>query len=123
MREIDQHETRAELVGNLLDLRETMHGGGIDPSDEAEVEHKEAAVGLVRKQSLDLLIEPVGGAEKKIALQAHALNLAAISGEDGKLFGPTVERGAVLRPIESEFDRVHAARADREARRRGPSSA
>src|SRR5262249_54285777 len=111
MREIDQHEPRADLVRNLLDLRETVHGGGIDPGDEAEVEHKEAAVWLVRKQSFHLFIEPVGGAEEQVALQAHSLDLAAMCGENGELLRSAMERRAVLRPIESEFDCVHAARA------------
>jgi hypothetical protein len=37
-REIDQHETGAELVGRLLDLGEAVHGRGIDPGNQAKVE-------------------------------------------------------------------------------------
>ena len=36
--EIDQHETGAELVGRLLDLGEAVHGRGIDPGNQAEIE-------------------------------------------------------------------------------------
>src|SRR6187397_1111723 len=45
-------------------------------------------------------------AEESIALQAHALDLAAMGREDGKLLGSA---------IKSELDRIHAARTYRES--------
>ena len=113
-RQIDQHETCAELVGGALDLGEAMHGGGIDAGNQAKVEHEEAGIGPLRKQRLHLLIEPVGRAEEQIALQAHALDLAAVVGKDGKFLRSAVERGAVFGAVEAEFDGVHPARADGE---------
>ena len=113
-RQIHQHETRAKLLGRLLDLGEAVHGGGIDAGDELKIEQQEAAVGAVPEQGLDLLIEPVGRAEEQIALQAHALDLVAVRREDFQLLRCAIERGAVLGAVEAELDGIHPARADGE---------
>src|SRR5262249_40675417 len=55
-------------------------------------------------------------AEEQIALQRHALNLASMGGKERQLVGTAVERGAELRTIEAEFDRVDAADAQGERR-------
>ena len=91
-----------------------MHRGGFDAGHKAKVEHKEAALGLAREQSFHLLIEAVGGTEQQIALQAHALDLPPVLGENGKLIGATIERRAIFGAVEAELDRVHPARADGE---------
>ena len=113
-RQIDQHEPGAELVGGPLDLGEAVHRRGIDAGDEAEVEQQEAGLGALGEESLHLLVEPVGRAEEDIALQAHALDLVAVGGEDGELFRSSIERGAIFGPVEAELDGVHPARADGE---------
>ena len=80
--EIDQHDPRAVRGGDLLDLREAVRGRRIDPGHQPEIEHQEAAFRLPRQQRLDVLIEPIGRAEKQIALQGHALDLAAVFGQE-----------------------------------------
>ena len=64
VREIDQHEACANFLGDLLDLSKAVHRRSIDARDQAEIEHEEPAVWLIRKQRLDLLIKPIGGAEE-----------------------------------------------------------
>ena len=71
-------------------------------------------LGLAGEERLHLLVEPVGRAEEDIALQAHALDLVAVRREDGELFGPAVERGAIFGAVEAEFDGVDPAGADGE---------
>ena len=79
--EIGQHDAHAVRGGDLLDLRETMGGRRIDPGDEPEIENQKPAVRLPHQQCLDVLIEPIGRAEEQIALQGHALDLAAVFGQ------------------------------------------
>src|SRR6476469_5778351 len=113
-RQIHQHETCADIVGGALDLSEAMHGGGIDAGNQAKVEQEEAGIGPLRKQLLDLLVEAIGRAEEKIALQTHALDLAAVVGKNPQFLRSAIERRTVFGPIEAEFDGVHPARADGE---------
>ena len=98
----------------LLDLRKTVRRRQIDAGDETEIENQKPAIRLRRQQRLDVLIEPIGRTEEQIALQRHALNLPAVIGQQRQLVRPAVERGAVFRSVEIEFDRVHAACAQRE---------
>jgi hypothetical protein len=114
--EIDEHETGAELIGRLLDLGEAVHGGGVDPGDQSEIEQQEVAVRVGCEQGLDLLIEPVGRAEEQIALQAHTLDLVAVAREDGELVRSAIQRRAILGAVEAELDGIHAARAYRKRR-------
>ena len=60
-----------------------------------------------------MLIEPIGRAEEQIALQRHALNLPAVIGQERQFVRATIERRAVFRAVEIEFDGVDAARAQR----------
>jgi hypothetical protein len=73
-----------------------MHGGGIDAGNQAKVEQEEAGIGPLRKQLLDLLVEAIGRAEEKIALQTHALDLAAVVGKNPQFLRSAVERGTVF---------------------------
>ena len=90
----DQHEPGAELVGAPLDLGEAVHRRGIDAGDQAEVEQQEAGFWTPGEKSFHLLVQAVGRAEEDIALQAHALDLAAVGGENSGSSGPrsSVER-------------------------------
>ena len=93
-----------------------MYGRGVDAGDEAKIEQQKPGVGPRREQRFHLLIEPVGRPEEQIALQAHALDLAAMHRKDRKLARLAVERGAVFRAIEAELDRIYPARAHGERR-------
>ena len=59
---------------------------------------------MPRQQRLDVLIEPVGGTEEQIALQVEALDLAAMRGKHRLVVARAVERTAILRAVEAEFD-------------------
>ena len=108
-RQIDEHDPRSARGRCLLDLRKTVRRRRIDAGDETEIENQKPAVRLRRQQRLDVLIEPIGRTEEQIALQRHALNLPAVSGQQRQLVRPAIERGAVFRSVEIEFDRVNAA--------------
>ena len=90
-RQIHEHEAGADIIGGALDLSKAMHGGGIDACHQTIVEDEEAGIRPLRKQLLDLLIEAIGRAEEEIALQAHALDLAAVVGENPQFLRSTVE--------------------------------
>src|SRR5262249_19030190 len=62
-RETREYHLCAALVSDLLDLREAECRGRVDSSDEPKIEQQEAAL-LFCKQCIDLLVEPVGRAEK-----------------------------------------------------------
>src|SRR6476469_5586876 len=113
-RQIHQHQTGADIVGGALDLSEAMHGGGIDAGNQAKVEQEEEGIGPLRKQLLDLLVEAIGRAEEKIALQTHALDLAAVVGKNPQFLRSAIERRTVFGAVEAEFNGVHPARADGE---------
>jgi hypothetical protein len=113
-RQIHEHEAGADIVGGALDLSKAMHGGGIDTGNQAIIKYEEAGIGPLRKQLFDLLVEAIGRAEEEVALQAHALDLAAVVGKNSQFLRSTVERGAVFGALEAEFDGVHPAGADGE---------
>src|ERR1700691_180467 len=62
--EVDQDQLRRGGVGGLLDLREAMGRRGVDAGDNAEIEHQEAAIGIVREQALDVLIKAICSPEE-----------------------------------------------------------
>src|SRR5579862_250697 len=113
-REVDQHKLYPVGVGHLLDLREAVGSRGINAGDDAKVENQEAAVVVAREQRLDVLIEPVGGTEEKIALQVNALKLVAVRRKQCKIARTAIERRAVFQSAEAELDGVHPACAQRE---------
>ena len=83
----------------------------IEAGDALEIEDQKVALPLLRQQRLDVLIEPVGGAEEQVALQRHALDFAPVRRQQSKLVRPAIEGRAVFRAVEAELDGVHAADA------------
>ena len=59
-------------------------------------------------------MESVGRTEEQVALQSHALKLAAVRCQDRELRRAAIERAARFRPVEAELDGIHATRAQRE---------
>ena len=104
-----QDQLDAEVVRAALDLGEAVGGRGIDAGDELEVEQQIAAFRALLQQLLDVLVEPVGGAEEQIALQVQALDVAAMGQQHVLVVARAVERGAIFRAVETVFDRLDRA--------------
>ena len=113
-RQADQDDAGAAFGGGAGDLPEAVGRRGVDPGHAAEIEDQKPAFRPFGKQRLDVLVEPVGGAEEQIALQRHALDFAAVRGEERQFVGTAVERRAQFRTVEAELDRVHPAGAQGE---------
>src|SRR5262245_50919203 len=79
--QIDQYKPNPSGVGRLLDLRKAVRGRRVDPGDQPEIENQKTAIMAGCEQSLDMLVQTVGGTEEQIALQAHALKFPAIRAE------------------------------------------
>src|SRR5579863_8922409 len=61
-----------------------------------------------------MLVVPIGGTEKQVALQAQALQFAAVSREQRKLSRTAIQRAAIFRAVEGELDDVDATGAQGE---------
>ena len=114
-RQIDEHKSGSVLVRGALDLGEAVDRRGIDTGDKAKIEDEEADAGLPRKQRFDPFVETVGRPEEEIALQAHALDLAAMLCEDLQGLGAAVERGAIFGAVKAELYGVDPACAESES--------
>ena len=75
-----------------------------------------AAFRVSLQPRFDVLVEPVGRTEEQIALQVQALDLSAMGKQDFLIVPRAVERAAVLRAAETEFDRLDPRRAERKRR-------
>ena len=108
-RQMHQNQLCAEVDRAALDLRKTVGGRGIDAGDELEVEQQIAALRAFLEQPLDVLVEPVGGAEEQIALEIEALDLAAMCQQHVLVVARAVERRAIFGAIETVLDRIRPA--------------
>ena len=82
---VNEHQLRADLAGRVLDLRKAVHRRGVEAGDQPEIEQQKSAIGVLGEQRLDMPVESMRGAEEQMALQAHALQLAAMPGEQRQL--------------------------------------
>src|SRR3984893_16891621 len=94
--EVDQHKPSPGLRGRFLDLREVMHGRGVNAGDQTKIEQQEAALRPARGQRLDLLIEPASRTEEQIALQGYPLKLTAVRCQKRKLDRASIDRAAIV---------------------------
>src|SRR5215475_13776988 len=62
--QIDQHKPNPGGVGRLLDLRKAIRGRRVDPGDQPEIKNQKTAIVAGCKQSLDMLVQTVGGTEE-----------------------------------------------------------
>ena len=104
-----QDQLDAEVMRAALDLGEAVGGRGVDAGDELEVEQQITALRALLEQLFDVLVEPVGGAEEQIALEIEAPDLAAMRQQHVLVVARAVERGAVLRAVETVLDRLTRA--------------
>ena len=63
-----------------------------------------------------MLVEPVGRAEEQVALQAQALDLAAMRRQQRQIVARAIQRAAIFRAVEAELDGIDPRRAEREGR-------
>src|SRR3984885_7801275 len=105
---MNQHQLDAAILRRPLDLGETIGRRRIDSGHQLEVEYQEAAFGMTLEKRLDVLVEPVGRAEKQIALQVEALDLAAMRRQYRLIFARAIERAAIFRAVKAVFDRIDA---------------
>lgn len=99
-----------------LDLGKAVGSRRIHAGDELEIEQQIAAFRALLQQLLDMLVEPVGGAEEQVALKIETLNLAAMGQQHLLVVARAIQRRAKLGAVKAVLDRLDPRRAERKRR-------
>ena len=113
--QVDQNQPDAALTGRTLDLGETIGCRGVDSGHQLEVEDQETALRMPRQKRLDVLVQTIGGAEEQSSFAGSGPGCCRHAPrEHRQLLTGAIERTAVFRTVETEFDRNRCAKRSRQ---------